>query len=180
MLLQAEHSCALVIDEQVRLLPAMAAADAVVANTQRLLRAAQRLDVPVLVSEQYPRGLGPTVPTVAPLLPADSVVEKTQFSCLRNPVFAGRLRQLGRPQVVVAGVESHVCVLQTALDLLQQRYAVFVVADATSSRTTDSHDRALERMARAGAEIVTTEMVVFEWLADAGHPAFREISLLVK
>lgn len=180
MLLHAERSCAVVIDEQARLLPAMTGADVLVANTQRLLQAAQRLNVPVLASEQYPRGLGPTVPTVAPLLPSGSIVEKTQFSCVRNPAFANRLRQLGRSQVVLAGIESHVCVLQTALDLLQQHYAVFVAADATASRTRDSHERALARMARAGAEIVTTEMVVFEWLEDAGNPAFRELSLLVK
>jgi nicotinamidase-related amidase len=136
--------------------------------------------VPILVSEQNPRGLGPTVASVRSLADDREVVEKMHFSCLGDDGFARRWRDLDRPQTVVAGIEAHVCVLQTALDLLAAGSRVFVVADATSSRSPDNHRAALERLRADGAEIVSTEMVVFEWLVRAGTPEFRELSALIK
>ena len=102
------------------------------------------------------------------------------FSCIGDAGFAGRFREIGRRQAVVAGVEAHVCVLQTAEDLLAAGVETFVVADATSSRTEDSHAAAMDRLRGAGARIVTTEMVVFEWLTKAGTPEFKELSALIK
>ena len=180
MLIDAHDSCLLVVDLQERLLPAVAAADGVIANTRTLIAAAARLEVPILVSEQYRRGLGPTVAPVAETLPAGVVVEKMTFSCLRDAGFAERHKALGRGQAVVAGTEAHVCVLQTVDDLLAAGVDVFVVADATSSRTPASHAAALRRLANEGARIVTTEMVVFEWLERAGTPVFKELSALIK
>ncbi len=180
MLIKAETSCLLVIDIQSRLLPAMAAGNKVVANSGVLLTAARRLGVPVLASEQYPQGIGRTVPEVAELLPPGSVAEKLHFSCLGDAAFGARLLEIGRPQAVLAGIEAHVCVLQTAEDLVASGLDVFVVADATSSRSPSNHQAALERMRAAGARIVTTEMVVFEWLAKAGTPEFKELSALIK
>lgn len=180
MLINAADSCLLVVDIQDRLLPAVCEREAVLANAAILLKSAAALGVPVLASEQYPKGIGHTVDAVAQLLPAGSVVEKLHFSCLADAEFARRLADLGRRQAVVAGLEAHVCVLQTAESLLAAGHDVFVVADATSSRRPANHAAALRRLEAAGARIVTTEMVVFEWLAQAGTPAFRELSRLIK
>ncbi len=180
MLIDRQQSCLLVVDIQARLLPAMAQPQDVVRNAGILLRAARRLDVPMLVSEQYRRGLGTTVPELAAAIPADCVIEKQDFSCLGDAVFAERLRALGRTQAIVAGIEAHVCVLQTALDLAGAGFETFVVADATSSRSEHSRTAALERIRAGGIEVVTTEMVVFEWLKRAGTPEFKELSALIK
>lgn len=180
MLMSAATSCLLVVDIQERLLPSMAAPGAVVDNTAVLLKAARRLDVPVLVSEQYPRGLGAIVPDLMPLLAADEKIEKLHFSCMGDQGFAARFRALGRKQAVVTGLEAHVCVLQTVEDLLASGTETFVVEDATSSRTEKNHAAAMARLREAGARVVTTEMVVFEWLGKAGTPAFKELSALIK
>lgn len=180
MLMSAAQSCLLVVDMQARLVPTMATAQAVVNNAGILIKAAKRLGVPLLVSEQYPRGLGPTVPEIAALVPADRTLQKMHFSCIGDADFAGRFREIGRRQAIVAGVEAHVCVLQTAEDLLAAGVDTFVVADATSSRTQQNHAAAMERLRDGGARIVTTEMVVFEWLTRAGTPEFKELSALVK
>lgn len=180
MLIDAERSGLLVVDIQARLVPSMADPQAVIANSGVLLKAARRLRVPVLVSEQYPRGLGPTVAELRALLSPDEIVEKLTFSCLAEDDYLRRFRQLGREQAVIAGIEAHVCVLQTAADLLAAGAGVFVVADATSSRTTANHRAALARLGALGAAIVTTEMVVFEWLRRAGTPQFKDLSALIK
>lgn len=180
MLVQAEKSAFLLVDVQERLLPAMAEGAAVVERAAILLQAAAALGVPVLASEQYPQGLGPTVPALKALLPADADMAKLHFSCAADPQIAGRLKALARPQVVLAGIEAHVCVLQTALGLQAQGYAPFVVADATSSRAIANRDAGLARMREAGVGIVTTEMVVFEWLGQAGTPAFKTLSKLIR
>lgn len=180
MLMNAERSCLLVVDVQERLLPSMAAPRPVVDNTGILVKSAQRLGVPILASEQYPRGLGHTVPELNRLLPADSTVEKLSFSCMADDTFVERFRRLGRQQAIVAGIEAHVCVLQTVEQLLASGVETFVVIDATSSRTETSHATAMARLREAGARIVTTEMVVFEWLSKAGTPEFKELSALIK
>ena len=146
MLLQRDKSCLIVIDIQEKLLPAMSEAGAVVANTERLLKAAGRLGVPALFSEQYPKGLGPTVVALAPYAAKAAPVSKTEFSCAIAPGFVERLRATGREQAVLTGIEAHVCVLQTALGLREMGFAVFVVADAISSRKAESAALALERM----------------------------------
>jgi len=179
MLIKIEQSALLVIDIQERLAPAMQGIDDVIKNTKTLLRAATLLEAPVLVSEQYPKGLGITVPDLRPMI-SEGTIEKISFSCMGEADFAERFTSLGRGQAVVAGIESHVCVLQTVMDLLASGIQVFVVSDATSSRTTANCELALRRMQAAGAEIVSTEMVVFEWLGHAGTDAFRELSRLIK
>ena len=180
MLLERDKSCLIVIDIQEKLIQAMCEAETVVANTERLLKAAERLGVPALFSEQYPKGLGPTVAALAPYAAKAGPVEKTEFSCATAPGFVDKLRATGRAQAVLAGIEAHVCVLQTALGLRQQGFAVFVVADAVSSRKAESAALALERMRAAGVSVVTTEMVIFEWLGRAGSPEFKALSALVK
>jgi nicotinamidase-related amidase len=165
---------------QARLAPVMAEPDRVVDNTATLMKSAARLGVPMLVSEQYPKGLGATVDDLARLAPNGAVVEKVDFSCLGDAEYARRFDALGRPQAVVAGIEAHVCVLQTAMHLIERGSRVYVVSDAVSSRNPANAEAALERLRGAGAEIVTTEMVVFEWLGRAGTPEFKELSALIK
>lgn len=180
MLIDRHRSCLVVIDIQERLLPAMAAPQTILRNAAILARAASRLGVPVLASEQYRRGLGPTVADLAAAIAPDRFVEKQDFSCLADATFAARFRDLGRGQAIVAGIEAHVCVLQTALQMADAGVQTFIVADATGSRTDASRDAALARARAAGIDVVTTEMVVFEWLQRAGTPEFKELSALIK
>ncbi len=179
MLMRSKDSVLFVVDVQERLLPAMTGGPAAVERLVTLMTAARELGVPVLVSEQYPKGLGPSVPEVlggteGPILP------KVHFSCLRDPSIREEFEGLKRRQAVVAGIEAHVCVLQTAMDLLEEGYEVFVVADATASRRKASHRTAMTRLCSQGAGVVTTEMVLFEWLEQAGTPEFRTVSKLIR
>ncbi len=180
MKLEKDRSILLVIDVQERLAAVMHGRDAMVANTVVLIRAAAHLGVPLLASEQYPKGLGPTVPEVRDVLAAGSVVEKVSFSCVDEPGWVSRLEAGGRSQAVVCGIEAHVCVLQTALDLAGSGLEVAVVEDATTSRRPENKSAACARLAANGIEVVTTEMVVFEWLKLAGTAEFKEVSGLVR
>lgn len=183
MLLDAAKSSLLVIDMQERLLPAMAEAETALRKCEILMAAAKALAVPLTVSEQYPKGLGPTVPQIRDQVGNAPVFEKNAFSCWRDEAmkkhFIGQ-HDAGRPQVVIGGIEAHVCVLQTALDMAQAGFAVFVVADATSSRAPESVALALERMRGAGVAVVNTEMAVFELLGRAGTAEFKAVSGLIR
>lgn len=177
MLLTASGSALLLVDLQERLMPAIHDGDAVVANAVRLGEAAGLLDVPVCATEQNPAGLGPTVAAVAAY--PQLVMPKTSFGAVAEPGFATLLPP-GAEEIVVAGCEAHVCVLQTVLGLLAARRRVLLVADAIGSRAPSNKAVAIDRMQRHGAEVVTTEMVLFEWLADAAHPRFRDVLKLVR
>ena len=176
MLMKIETSCLLAVDFQERLMPAVHDTDHIVANAAWLIQIAQRLNVPVLASEQYPRGLGHTVAAIRELLPAEAFMEKLHFSCAAERDCMRRIDALGRQQIVVIGAEAHVCVLQTALDLRAAGRDVYLVADAVSSRSPRDIELALERMRAEGVRVVSREMVVFEWLHQAGDDRFREIS----
>lgn len=181
MLLSADRSALLVVDIQERLAPAIPARDRVVRNTRTLLRAAAELAVPVLATEHYPRGIGHTVPEVAELLPAGCVVEKIAFAAGEEPGFVERLDALGRDQIVIAGMEAHVCVMQTALSVHgRSGRSVFFVADAAASRDPANAELAALRLRDAGVGVVSTEMVVFEWLHHGNTPAFRALLELIR
>jgi nicotinamidase-related amidase len=184
MLLSRDKSQLLIIDVQEKLLPAMSNPERVVERCVRLVRAARALDIPITVSEQYPQGIGPTVgPLREALGNSATVIEKVEFSCLKNEALRDHLHELrrrGRPQVVMGGIEAHVCVNQTAIDLEEQGFEAFVVVDATSSRARSSRRLALARMQRSGVDVVDSEMAVFEWLGQAGTPEFKELLALVK
>ncbi len=180
MLMERARALLLVVDVQERLVPAMTEAAAMLANSALLLRGAGRLGVPVLASEQYPQGLGPTVPELVELLPENARLAKTDFACAADPGIAGRLAASGRDQIVICGIESHVCVLQTALGLKAAGYLPFVAADATASRRAESKAVALDRLRANGVEVVTAEMVLFEWLGRAATDEFRELSRLIR
>ncbi len=175
MLIERDQSVLLVVDIQERLLPHIHDGQAVLDNAVWLVQVAQRLGVPVMVSEQYPKGIGPTVAVLRGLTSPEQVAEKLHFSCVAAKCLE-RLPGADRPQVVVAGTESHVCVLQTVLDLREQGREVFVVADAVGSRKPADKELALARMRSHGIHIVSREMVAFEWLKQAGTEEFREVS----
>lgn len=173
----------LVIDFQERLAAAMPAADleATVASAARLLQAAALLEVPTLRTEQYPKGLGNTLGELQCHMPdALTGLEKTAFSCCSAEGFSERLQALQRRQIILAGMETHVCVLQTAFDLKQQGYQVFVAEDACCARSRERTRSGLARMRQADIMIAHSESVMFEWLRDAAHPQFRAVSKLLK
>jgi len=179
-LLEADRSLLLVVDVQERLAPAMDGGDAALARTLLLVEAARTLRVPIVVSEQYPAGLGPTL---APLLERLGEVErlpKTHFSCADDPAIRERVFAAGRRQIIVVGMEAHVCVLQSALGFAAQGLATYVVDDAVASRRASDKSAGLARMRDAGTAVVTSEMVVFEWLGRAGTPEFKALSRAVK
>jgi len=200
MLLDADESQLVLMDYQQRLLPVMHDGDAMLANAVRLARAAQILGVRCWGTEQNPAKLGPIDAALAPLL--GKPVPKMTFSAaeqlasrLRPPAreAQGNARSLPRhlrkpaepaapvpAGIVLAGCEAHICVLQTALELLDEEFEVWVVTDACASRSERNRDAAFDRLAGAGCELVTTEMVVFEWLRSAEHPAFRDVQALIK
>ncbi len=170
----------LVVDMQERLLPAIADHERVVRNGVMLIKGAAILGLPMIATEQYRKGLGATVPEVAGAFPSFSAIEKLAFSACGVQVVQGFLKFHARPDVILCGVEAHVCVSQTCLDLLGSGRRVFVAADATSSRTLENYRLALERMRDAGAIIVSAEMILFELLERAGTSEFKEILALVK
>ena len=180
MLMKAEGACLMIVDVQQRLLSAMDAPRAVLSGCSLMMKAAGVMDVPMLITEQYPEGLGPTVETLAELAPEDAFFSKLHFSSAANTAIKGKIDTLNAKQIVIAGIEAHVCVLQTTIEFLEAGYACFVVGDATSSRKAANHAAGLARLREVGAEIVTSEMVVFEWLEKAGTPQFREMSRLLK
>lgn len=175
MLIRTDQSMLLLIDLQERLLPAIDGGGAVLEQAIWLTRVARRLGVPIGATVQYPQGLGPFPPALSDLLAPGESVDKIHFSAVRDECFAS-LPGATRPQVVVAGTEAHVCVLQTVLDLVAAGREVFVVAEAVGSRRAADKALAIERMRAAGAAIVCREMVAFEWLGRAGTPLFREVS----
>jgi nicotinamidase-related amidase len=200
MLLEAQESQLVLVDYQQRLMPAVHEGAAAIANAVRLAKMARMLDVPVWVTEENADGLGSTVDELRPF--AAKAIRKMQFSAaelllerLRPPARQqqGNARSLPkhlqkpaqapevqRPGIVMAGCEAHVCLLQTALDLLDEELEVWIVTDACGSRTERNRDAAFDRLAGAGAELVTTEMVAFEWLRTAEHPRFRDVLTLIK
>ena len=178
-LLSRDESRLLIIYMQEKILPVINDQEAVLANCLKLIEVANILNVPATATEQYPKGLGATVPAIAERLPDRP--EKIEFSCLNCLDWNSSASDPeGRFKVVVAGIESHVCVLQTVLDLLSQGFRVFVAADAVGSRKPLDREIALQRMASSGAVITTTESVLFEWCERAGTAEFKEISRLVR
>lgn len=179
----AASSSLIVIDIQERLGSAMPTKvlNRVLANTSLLCRAADLIGIPIVPTEQYPRGLGPTHATVREALPAQAeVVEKTTFSCCDDAGFGAVLERVNRPQVIVAGMEAHICVLQTALDLQTADYSVFVVEDAICSRRLENYQNALDRLRQSGITVVSAESVVFEWMGGAEHPQFKAVQGMLR
>jgi nicotinamidase-related amidase len=179
-MLELSRSVVLLVDVQGKLATTVTASEAILARQALLLRAAKLLDLPVIVAEQVPEKLGSTDPRLLSCLERPEVVAKQSFACSGEPVLMDRLSQCGRDQVVIAGIESHVCVWQTVTGLLRANYQVYPLADAISARRELDHQMALQRMSAAGATLMTVEMALFEWMGSVTHPAFRGISQLLK
>jgi nicotinamidase-related amidase len=172
-----QDSSLILVDVQKKLTPLVMNAEKIVSRCHWLIRLAQALTVPLLISEQYPSGLGATVDVLSSEITAYEPLEKVHFSCARNDPFMEALRKLSKHQIILAGIETHVCVLQTALDLVATGvYEVFVVVDAVSSRSELDKHYGLKRMQQAGVQLVTSEMVFFEWVKCAGTTAFKSLS----
>jgi nicotinamidase-related amidase len=168
----------LVIDVQEKLVSKVAGASGLVRNIAFLLDVAKLVGVPAQATEQYPRGLGTTVAELLPRLPER--LDKVAFSSCAVPAIPDNFHRLARPKLVLTGIETHVCVLHTALDLLSAGFRVFLPADAVGARYQIDHDIALRRLEQAGAVLTTTEGCAFEWMGGANHPQFKEVSRLVQ
>ena len=182
-LCHAQHSQLLIIDIQDRLASAMPAdvLENVIKNNNILLKAANELDIPVIYSEQYPKGLGNTVTAITEQLPENcSCVTKTSFACSDAEGFNKLVAKQKRQQIIITGIESHICVLQSAIQLQRQGYIVHVVEDAICSRKKLNHKNALARLRQNDIIINNVESVLFEWLRDATHPKFKTLSKLIK
>lgn len=180
-LLRISDSVLALIDIQEKFRPTIAGMEDLIRRTGILARAAVRMGVPVLATEQYSKALGPTVAELKQVLPdSQAYPDKLCFSSVGCDAFRDSLAASKRKQVVMAGIETHVCVMQTGLELLADGYSVYVVTDAVSSRKEADREAALRRLERHGAELVTSEMVVFEWLRKAGTAEFKELQALIK
>jgi len=168
-----------VVDVQDSFLPVIFEMGRVSENCAKLVKAFKVLGVPVVHTEQYPKGLGRTIPDLTALF-EDKPVEKIEFSCMRNAAFKERLKRLKAKSLVICGIEAHVCVLQTALDALKEGYEVYVVEDATSSRKKTDWGTAIGRLRQGGAHVVSTEMIIFQLMEKAGSGEFKEIQKIVK
>jgi nicotinamidase-related amidase len=178
--LNPEKTVLLLIDFQERLFPVMFDKEKLLRNVLKLIKGAQVLEIPIILTEQYPKGLGPTLPEIKALLPNAKTIEKTCFSCCDEPSFMEELAGLKRQQVLVAGIEAHICVYQTAMALARAGYDVQPVSDALASRDPDNKAAALLKMGAAGLSATTVEMALFELLKAAGTDKFKQISNIVK
>ena len=179
-MLKLDDTALVVIDVQGKLAQLMHNSTELFKNLRLMIQGAQVLGIPILLTEQYPKGLGPTVPEVSELLPAIPPIAKNAFSCCGERAFMLALERLGRHQILLTGIETHVCVHQTALDLHDAGYEVQVIADAVSSRTAENRHIGLEKMRDAGVVITSTETALFELMKLAEGPQFKQISQLVK
>jgi nicotinamidase-related amidase len=176
-LLEPEQCTLLVVDIQEKLLPPLLQKEQLLRNAQLLIRAAGVLKIPALVSTQYAKGLGGTVPEIASLLPETEAIDKDRFSCFGSDAFCALLKRLpgNRNTLLLCGMESHICVAQTALAALREGYLVHIASDAVSSRTEWNWKIGLERMRAAGAVISSTEMMIYELMRSSSSPAFKEM-----
>lgn len=169
-----------VVDLQEKFVPAIFEIDRVVENTKKLVRAFQAMKIPVIFTQQYTKGLGQTVEEIAQLFGDDKPIEKTEFSCMENEGFLKRVKELGAKDLVLCGIEAHVCILQTALDAIRQGFRVHIVQDATSSRKKSDWRTAMQRASQSGAFIASTEMIIFQLLKRAGTDEFKEVQGIIK
>jgi len=176
MLLKKEDSLLLIVDVQEKLLPAILNTKPLLSRIEWLSRLAKKMNVPILVSEQYTKGLGGTTAQLHPYYENNNCIEKIHFSCMQEPAYTKRLRDINKNQFVIVGIEAHVCVLQTAMDMKSAGLDVYVVVDAVGSRNELDLKYGLKRMKQDGIHLITAEMVFFEWQKQAGTPEFKALS----
>ena len=179
-MLNEKDCCLLIVDVQGKLADLMHDKETLFKNICILIQSAKILDIPILWCQQVPSALGPTVPEITELLGGCEPVNKSSFSCCGCEEFNSKLEELGRRQVLLCGIETHVCVYQSAVDLIEKDFEVDVIADAVSSRTQANREVGLDRLAEEGARLSSTELALFEILKSADHPQFKQIAKLVK
>ncbi len=179
-MLEIRDCCLVIVDVQGKLAQLMHDKEDLFNNIRLLVKATRILGIPIIWCQQCPQALGPTVSEIAELLSDSEPIDKSSFSCYGDARFKTTLDALGRKQILLCGIEAHVCIYQTAVDLLRRDYQVHVLADAVSSRTLENKQIAMGRMQAEGAAVSSTEMVLFELLRTAEHPQFRQIAKLVK
>ena len=175
-----QDSVLIIVDMQERLIPKIYDKHIVIGNAITLIKSAGILNIPIIVTEQYPKGLGSTIPEIKDLIVPWKPVEKICFSCFGNSDFSRKLKELKRDSLILCGIESHVCIMQTALDGLKSGYSVFFVKDAISSRTKNNKETGFKRMTQADAIPASTEMAMFELLREAGTDKFKQMVSMIR
>jgi len=178
--LERNQTVLVVIDVQSKLLPVIYDYPALVENIKRIIKCTQILGIPIVLTEQYPRGLGSTVEEIKETLSEYHPIEKVSFSCCEEENFINRIKQLNRKQILVCGIEAHICVYQTCMDLVSEEYEVHLLIDAISSRKRDNRNLTIEKLNGMGVQITSVEMALFEILKDATSDEFKRISRIVK
>jgi len=179
-MLDIQNCCLVVVDVQGKLAQLMHSKESLFKNIEILIKAAKILNIPILWCQQSPQSLGPTISQIAELLSDNKPINKASFSCCGCDKFNDKLNELSRQQVLLCGIEAHVCIYQTAADLLSKGFSVDVLADAVSSRTLENKQIAITKMSAEGVNVTTTEMALFELLRTADHPHFKQIAKLIK
>ena len=179
-MLTVENSILAVIDFQGNLAQAMTDRDSLFESARKLIQGIQAFDIPLIATEQIPAKLGPTIPEIAGLFQGMTPIAKESFSCCQNNLFMETLKKTGRQQILLTGIETHICVYQTALDLLSAGYSVYIVSDAVSSRTAGNREIGLQLIRDADGKITSTETVLFELLKTATHEKFKDIFKIIK
>lgn len=179
-LLTRDDTAFVMIDFQERLMPAISNNDRLESQTVKLVKGMKVLGIPIVVTQQYTKGIGETIPSIAEALGDFQHIEKNSFSCMANEEFAARIKELNKKNIVVCGIEAHICVQQTVLQLMEQGYNVYLVADCVSSRSEEDKLWSITRMGEAGAVITTYESVLYELLRDSKADGFKAISAIVK
>ncbi len=180
MRIQRDNTAALIIDIQERLIPHIQDHDLIASNTGILIRGLKVMNIPMMVTQQYSKGLGKTIEPIEELFDSFSYIEKTAFSCCDEPAVIKGLEEMGKEFIILAGIETHVCVMQTSLDLLERGYTPVVVEDCVSSRSISDKTTAIRRMGKEGAIITSYESLLLEICRFSGTPEFKEISSLIK
>lgn len=176
-MLDTNNSILVIIDIQEKLVKAASNGEKTIINTSKISQAAQILSIPVIITEQYPKGLGATVESITG---SDAfIMEKSSFSAFKEPEFEQKINSLNRKQVILCGIEAHICVLQTAIDLYKNGYEVYVLKDCVSSRSEEEQNSGLELLKQYGIKVITVEIALFQWLKTSKHPQFKDIQKLI-
>lgn len=181
-MLDVENCALVIIDIQEKLVNATTKqGENAAKNAYKVSKAAHILSIPTIITEQYPKGLGETIPAIKEIIADDTpIIEKSSFSALCENNFQNNFNKLAKKQIIICGIETHICVFQTAMDLISQGYEIFIINNACASRNIEEHNTAITLLRQHGAKILTTEIILFEWLKTSKHPHFKEIQNLIK
>ncbi|MEM2961021.1 MAG: hydrolase [Candidatus Bathyarchaeia archaeon] len=179
-LISKDNLVLVVIDVQEKLFPLIFDRERILENIKKIVQFARIIKIPIILTEQYPRGLGGTIPELRGLIPGVLPIEKVEFSCFSSENFRERLREINAKTLILVGIETHICIMQTSIEGISDGYRICVVSDATSSRNIEDKNVAVERMRQSGVTVTSTEMLIYELLRKAGTQEFREALKLVK